>query len=149
MYGNKKCVNKFGLKFSNEKTTWQTPGMDESKVLKFVLEKLCMRVWSEFSRYRSESNSRYLHSMNDQSFKHSYNFLRLHTIWHFSIITKWVLFCVTNYKRDAELSSLYFILITEMKADTHFLPPYRHHIWILLTVFVVVVTMHLQPCCDQ
>jgi hypothetical protein len=44
IYRNKKCVQKFGLKFSNEKTTWQAPGMDESKVSKFVLEKLCMRV---------------------------------------------------------------------------------------------------------
>jgi hypothetical protein len=56
--------------------------MDESKVSKFVLEKLCMRVQSEFNRCRSESNNRYLHSVNDQSFKHSYSFLRLHKIGH-------------------------------------------------------------------
>lgn len=82
MDGCKKCVQKFGLRYSNEEITWQTPWMDESKVLKFVLEKLCMRVWSEFKRCRSESNNRYLHSMNDQSLKHSNNFLRVHKIWH-------------------------------------------------------------------
>jgi len=56
---------------------------------------------------------------------------------------------IPRYKCDVELSSLYFILITEVKADTHYLPPYRHHIWILLTVFVVVVTRNLQPYFDK
>jgi hypothetical protein len=82
MYRNKKCVKKFGLKFSNEETTWQARWMDESKVLIFVLKKLCMRVWSEFNRCRSKSNGRYLHSLNNQSFQHSYSFLRLHKIGH-------------------------------------------------------------------